>query len=666
MRQPIVFGKYLLLDRVSIGGMAEVFKAKYFGDVGFEKFLAIKRILPAMAEDEQFISMFIDEAKITGELSHPNIAQIYELGQLDTAHFIAMEYVWGKDVLQIQNRLRRVRKKMPPSMACYIVSKVCEGLDYAHQKTDEAGHPLHIVHRDVSPQNILVSFSGDVKIIDFGIAKARSRSVKTQAGVLKGKFGYMSPEQVYGLPLDQRSDIFSIGTLLYEMSTGKRLFTGETDFEILDKVRNAIVPVPSSVSPDIPPEVDRIILKALRKNADERYHWASDMLEDLTTFIMGQQPIFTSKILAKVLAELFAEEKSKEQSQLNEFRKIKKDEMDRIHKVNTASHREVVMSLLPLQAGSNVEEGDLLELQEALDEELDADAATVIGAPSFLITDERNMIAEEDFAGEVDRELSRGETEEDGETCVYGGVIPGVMAPVAQGYEPLPSEPTLVFNAAAGGMIQTQGAPAAGGAGGGPGMEVDQGPTVIFDAGLGGTVSAEAGAAEAEAPLPMIIFPSSTPPPVDPRAPKTGVVMDPRRPSLVKDILTGVLVAVVVITGLLVWRLISVGGGWFKDPAALVIKATPPQIVLVFVDDNFKGQMKPGKPFRLKDMAPEEHKVELRPPNGDAVIQMVTLTPGEEKEITITLGPASGAAPPPAEEKAEPKVEPISGDPAKK
>ncbi|HEU5060606.1 MAG TPA: serine/threonine-protein kinase, partial [Kofleriaceae bacterium] len=228
MRQPVPFGKYLLLDRISVGGMAEVFKAKSYGVEGFEKVIAIKRILPSMGEDKDFIKMFIDEAKIAGQLSHANICQIFELGKHQGAHFIAMEYIWGKDLLQIQHRLRKGGQIMPVAMACYIVSKVCEGLDYAHRKRDAMGRHLEIVHRDCSPQNVLISYEGEVKLIDFGIARAASRSSRTNAGVLKGKFGYMSPEQVRGLPLDHRSDLFAVGTVFYESLTGERLFQGES------------------------------------------------------------------------------------------------------------------------------------------------------------------------------------------------------------------------------------------------------------------------------------------------------------------------------------------------------------------------------------------------------------------------------------------------------
>src|SRR5688572_19714166 len=261
VRQPIPFGKYLLLERISVGGMAEVFKAKSFGVEGFEKIIAIKRILPSMAEDADFIQMFIDEAKIAGQLSHANICQTFELGKTSESHFIAMEFIWGKDLLQIQNRFRKLRQQLPVAMSCFIAAKVCEGLDYAHRKKDPLGRPLNIIHRDVSPQNVLVSYEGECKLIDFGIAKAASRSSKTQAGVLKGKFGYMSPEQVRGLPLDRRSDIFAIGTLLYEMLTGERLFMGESDFSTLEKVRNAEIESPVTYNRNIPPALERVVMK---------------------------------------------------------------------------------------------------------------------------------------------------------------------------------------------------------------------------------------------------------------------------------------------------------------------------------------------------------------------------------------------------------------------
>ena len=283
--QPIPFGKYYLLERINVGGMAEVFKAKAFGVEGFERLVAVKRILPNIAEDEEFITMFIDEAKIAVQLQHANIAQIFDLGKVDDSYFIALEYVHGRDLRAIFDHLRKVGDQMPPAQACYVLMQVCEGLDYAHNKRDAQGRELNLVHRDVSPQNVLVGYEGEIKLIDFGIAKAAGKASKTQAGILKGKFGYMSPEQVRGLPVDRRSDIFAVGICLYELLTGERLFVGESDFSTLEKVRNVEILPPSSFNKRIAPELERIVLKALAKEVEDRYQNAIDLHDDLQAYL---------------------------------------------------------------------------------------------------------------------------------------------------------------------------------------------------------------------------------------------------------------------------------------------------------------------------------------------------------------------------------------------
>jgi serine/threonine protein kinase len=325
LRQPTPFGKYLLLDRISVGGMAEVFRAKSYGVEGFERLLAIKRILPSMGEDKDFISMFVDEAKIAGQLSHPNIGQIFELGRAQDSHYIAMEYIWGKDLLQILNRCRKRGEVMPIGLACFVVAKVAEGLDYAHKKRDPHGTPLEIVHRDCSPQNVLVSYEGEVKIIDFGIARAASRSSRTNAGVLKGKFGYMSPEQVRGLPLDHRSDIFALGTVFYEALTGDRLFQGESDFSTLEKVRNAEIRPPRELRSDIPPEIERIVLRALARDPRQRYASCGEMLGDLMRFLTGQNVVFTAKLLGDWIRTMFAEDLEREMRTMEGYRHLGRD-----------------------------------------------------------------------------------------------------------------------------------------------------------------------------------------------------------------------------------------------------------------------------------------------------------------------------------------------------
>jgi len=278
--EPVRFGKYSLLDRISVGGMAEVFRAQTAND----KIVAIKRILPTVCEDQNFIKMFVQEARIGGQLFHPNICETYELGRNDGAHFIAMEYIWGKDLLQIVNRVRKLKQRIPIVMICAMVTRMLDGLDYAHRKRDPVGRSLELVHRDCSPNNVLVSYEGDVKVIDFGIAKARSRIAQSTVGVLKGKFAYMSPEQVNGKKIDRRSDIFALGTILYECATRERLFTGETDFSILEKVRNVDIRPPHELWPAIPDGLEKVILKALAREVEDRYQWCSEMRADLETF----------------------------------------------------------------------------------------------------------------------------------------------------------------------------------------------------------------------------------------------------------------------------------------------------------------------------------------------------------------------------------------------
>jgi serine/threonine protein kinase len=322
LKKPIPFGKYYLLERINVGGMAEVFRAKAFGVEGFERLVAVKKILPNIAEDEEFIAMFIDEAKIAVQLQHANIAQIFDLGKVEDSFFIALEFVRGRDLRAMFDRLRQRGEAMPTPQACFIVMQVCEGLDYAHNKRDGQGQELHLVHRDISPQNVLVGFEGEIKLIDFGIAKAAGKASKTQAGILKGKFGYMSPEQVRGLPIDRRSDIFSVGIVLYELLTGERLFMGESDFSTLEKVRNVEILAPSSYNKTIPEELERIALKALAKDPEDRYQNAIDLHDDLQAFLYTKGELYSRKDLAAWMKKMFPAEIEEENTKAEQFRRI--------------------------------------------------------------------------------------------------------------------------------------------------------------------------------------------------------------------------------------------------------------------------------------------------------------------------------------------------------
>ncbi|MFL5310474.1 MAG: protein kinase domain-containing protein [Myxococcales bacterium] len=319
MRHPVQFGKYLLLDRIAVGGMAEVFAAKAFGAEGFQRILAIKKILPTLGEDPEFVSMFVDEARIAVQLTHANIVQVLELGKHDETLFIAMEYVSGRDLRQLLDRYRRRAEPLPIPQACAIAARVCEALDYAHRKRDASGNPLGIVHRDVSPQNVLVSFDGDVKLIDFGIAKAERRLQETQSGILKGKFSYMSPEQVRGGPVDRRSDVFAAGVLLWELICGRKLFTGESDFAVLEKVRKGEVPPPASVNPAVPEALSRAALAALAVEPRDRYQWCSELHDDLLPFTHDAGVPVGSRRLAGWIREELHSEHEKEQARMRRW-----------------------------------------------------------------------------------------------------------------------------------------------------------------------------------------------------------------------------------------------------------------------------------------------------------------------------------------------------------
>jgi len=271
--------------------MAEVFRASREGVAGFARTCVIKRILANHNEDPSFVGMFINEAKIAAKLTHPNIVQVYELGQVDGEFFIAMEFVNGKDLLRVLRELAQKRTEdpaIPAPLAAYIARDTCRALQHAHDHTDERGQAQPIIHRDISPQNIMLSFDGMVKLVDFGIAKALgSMREETRTGALKGKFAYMAPEQISSKNPGPSADVFSTGVVLHEMLTGRRLFKGATDYETLTKVRSMAVPVPSTIDPRIPPELDAIVMKALARDRSARYERASQMARDLDGYLQS-------------------------------------------------------------------------------------------------------------------------------------------------------------------------------------------------------------------------------------------------------------------------------------------------------------------------------------------------------------------------------------------
>ena len=301
------YGPYRLLERVAVGGMAEVFRAKRRGVEGFEKVVAVKRILSHLSDNKEFVDMFIDEAKMVAGLTHPNIVQIFDLGRIDRSYYIAMEYVHGRDLRTILRRARERGVTVPLELGAFVVSRVCAALEYAHRKRDEGGQPMLLVHRDISPQNILLSFEGDVKLTDFGIAKAASKASITDKGALRGKLLYMSPEQAWGKAMDRRSDIFSVGIVFYEMLTGRKPFLGNSEMSILETVRECHVTPPTTLNPRIPEKLERVAMKALERDPEVRYQDAGEMHRDLERLLHERQPT-TPRDVTLLLEQLFDEE----------------------------------------------------------------------------------------------------------------------------------------------------------------------------------------------------------------------------------------------------------------------------------------------------------------------------------------------------------------------
>jgi serine/threonine protein kinase len=304
---PIKFGKYTLFDRLGRGGMAEVWKARMLGPAGFQRTLVVKRILPHLLEDAHFVDMFTAEARLSARLNHANIVQVFELGDVDGEYYLAMEYVRGRDLVSVM-RTQLLRGLPDPGMGAYAVREVCRALAYAHALDDDEGRPLKLVHRDVSPANVMFSFDGAVKLLDFGIAKALSEASdnKTQTGMLKGKFGYMAPEQVEGRAFDHRSDLFAAGIVLHETLTGRRLFKGQYELQTIAMVREARVEPPSLLNPAVSPELDRITLKALARNPDDRYATCDEMAHDLDQVL--HQLNWGADRLRATMHQLFADE----------------------------------------------------------------------------------------------------------------------------------------------------------------------------------------------------------------------------------------------------------------------------------------------------------------------------------------------------------------------
>ncbi|MDB4971370.1 MAG: serine/threonine protein kinase [Myxococcales bacterium] len=318
MHNPVRFGKYDLLALLATGGMAEIWLARVSGMAGFEKLVVIKRLLDKLAIDHEYVEMFLDEARINARLTHSHIVQVLELGQVEGKYFMVMEYVPGLTVSQVGKRATKALGEVPQAVACGVVAQACSGLHYAHEKALPDGTPLDIIHRDVSPQNLIVTFEGLVKVLDFGIAKAHGRQSQTRTGLVKGKFSYMSPEQCLGQSLDRRTDVFALGIVLFELCTARRLFKRGSTYETYTAISNADVPAPRTLNDKIHEEVEAVIVKALQKNPDHRFATADDMQEALEKAMRSAGLQGTALHLAKFMRSAFGAEEQEQQRLLSQ------------------------------------------------------------------------------------------------------------------------------------------------------------------------------------------------------------------------------------------------------------------------------------------------------------------------------------------------------------
>jgi serine/threonine-protein kinase len=284
--------RYRVIEKLESGGMAEVFRAESNGLQGFRKQVAIKRVLPHLSEKKNFISMFLDEARLSAQLSHSNCVQVFDIGVGDQTYFIVMEFVDGANLKSIAESVQHQGRDFPVAAAVFIAHEICKGLSYAHELTDHNGVPLQLVHRDISPPNVLLTKYGEVKIVDFGLAKASSQLEKSEPGIIKGKFAYLSPEAVIGEEVDSRTDIFAVGIILWELLASRRLFRGDSDFQTIKKIEFARVPPISQVNRKVPPELERIVNKALARGRDQRYRTARELGQALSDFMFSfAQPV---------------------------------------------------------------------------------------------------------------------------------------------------------------------------------------------------------------------------------------------------------------------------------------------------------------------------------------------------------------------------------------
>ncbi len=366
------FGKYVLLEKLAMGGMAEVYLARSIGAGGVGKFVAIKRILPQFSEQVEFVDMFKDEASIAINLQHSNIATITEFGIEKNQFFIVMDFVNGRNLKQILNKVKTSNSGLGIEHIVYVAKEIAAGLDHAHRCLNPAtAKPLNIIHRDMSPHNVMLSFDGEIKVVDFGIAKAETQIESTRAGTLKGKFGYMSPEQADAQEVDQRTDVFSLGIILWELLANDRLFIGKNEIEILRKIKECNIQPLRKLNANIPPELEKIVSKALAKDRNLRYRNAEDLHRDLHRFLNLKYPDFSKQDFAKFLKTLFAKEIEDTHRKLLDYAKLDFSQLVRPKRRVAPPPEDTIGSSLSTQKSIRAERPDVNKLEKQLEKRLD-------------------------------------------------------------------------------------------------------------------------------------------------------------------------------------------------------------------------------------------------------------------------------------------------------
>lgn len=368
--------QYRPLFKLAAGGMAEVYVAEAEAMAGFTKRVAIKRILPGLLKDERFVRMFLDEARLSLHLNHANIVAVFDIGKSDNTYFIVMEYVEGATLKSLIEHTVAQGRRLPAPLVMWVLNEILKGLDYAHDLRDpKSRERLGIVHRDISPPNVLVSWNGEVKLTDFGLAKASTQLESTDAGVVKGKFSYLSPEAAHGMPVDGRTDIFAVGILGWEMLAGRRLFLGETDYQTVELVRAAEVPSLRALNPQVPAELEQVLRKSLARDVNQRYQTCAEFADDLlgVLFAMGQR--VSSRDLRDVLADLRQSkerEKSAEPSTggTNLILELLAEEMVNFRSIDDSDDNALITGAQPLDPLGGMDDYDpSAPLSVGLDEE---------------------------------------------------------------------------------------------------------------------------------------------------------------------------------------------------------------------------------------------------------------------------------------------------------